>query len=260
MNLFNLNSIPRISNVYYMSEVQYKFSDHYLNIRRREERLYADDLVKNLPYLPKDHCLHNEWRLRENSMKRVLSSLEKGRYRHIIDLGCGNGWFTHYLANNEQCHVFGVDINEIELVQAARLFTTSNCQFIYWNIFESNWLGPKLDLIILNSSIQYFVSLTRLLKKLLVLLSDKGEIHIFDSPIYHSKDVEAAKARSLTYFTERGERDMNAFYHHHCWGDLSEFNYKIAFNPEAPMTRIKRKFFKNDSPFPWIVLKKADHE
>lgn len=243
-----------------MSEVQYKFSDHYLNIRRREERLYADDLVKNLPYLPKDHCLHNEWRLREGSMKRVLRSVEEGGYRHILDLGCGNGWFTRYLANDEQCRVFGVDINEIELIQAARLFTTSNCQFIYWNIFENNWLGPKLDLIILNSSIQYFVSLTRLLKKLLGLLSDTGEIYIFDSPVFHLKDVQEAKARSLSYFTKVEAGEMIEFYYHHCWEDLSEFIYKIAYNPEGHITRIKRKLFKNDSPFPCIVLKRVDHE
>ncbi|MEO5602531.1 MAG: class I SAM-dependent methyltransferase [Cyclobacteriaceae bacterium] len=230
------------------------FEDHYLSLRQKEMRIYPDEVVKALPVVPKNHPLKYEWRVRSKSLERLTAHLRKDSDIKILDVGCGNGWLSHHLSSVSRSEVIGVDINEIELIQGARVFgETKNLFFVYMDILAGKMPYSHFDYIILSSSIQYFVNLPLLLQELRSLLRPEGEIHILDSPLYHPPEVPSAKQRSVQYFTDAGYPVMKEYYHHHTWEMLNYFQPKIKYNPGLFSNRFLNKLSPS-SPFPWVVI------
>lgn len=111
------------NGVHFLSELQEQFSTIYLDVRDKEERLYTDEVTAQLPYVSKSQPYYKEWNMRQKSTKRVKSYLiKKSRPLKILDLGCGNGWFSNQLSEIPNTEVYGIDVNDVELEQAARLF------------------------------------------------------------------------------------------------------------------------------------------
>ena len=107
-----------------MSERHQDFEWLYLAACRIEERVFTDEEVLCLPYVNVKQKNASEWRIRTESSHRVLSSFRKeSQLRRILDLGCGNGWFSAQLCRLGHTEVLGVDVNQFELEQAERVFT-----------------------------------------------------------------------------------------------------------------------------------------
>lgn len=189
-------------------------------------------------------------------MKRAMNYLRRragGRNVAILEVGCGNGWLCHHLAGIGKSRVLGMDVNEHELLQAARVFRQhENLQFACGDVLTST-LSADFDFIILAASIQYFRNPRLLFGKLLTLLSPAGEIHIIDSPFYKDEHVPAAARRSETYFAKKGIPSMKDHYFHHSFSILSPFQAEMMYDPASPLNRWRRKFLPT-SPFPWIRI------
>lgn len=233
-----------------------EFESAYLAVREKEGRLFSDVLVKNLPDTPRSHPLVREWQIRKESSQRLIGYLKKtNASKVILEIGCGNGWLSNRLSEISATDVVGLDVNTVELKQAARVFNDKqNLSFVAGNVFSTQ-LQFTFDYIILASSIQYFPDLQTLLQHLLGRLADRGEIHIVESPLYNQDSVLEAKTRSSKYFDSQ-RSPMNAHYYHHCWDALSSFDYTVPYDPKRILTRIKNKF-GTGSPFPWIIVKKV---
>lgn len=246
------------SKIYFLSDANNDFENLYLEIRGTEDRLYQDEEVKMLPYLPRNHKHAVEWRLRADSFRRAFNVLE-GLHRplHILDLGCGCGWFTAKLATTLQTSkIVGADINRLELLQAQRLFKFDNCRFVYWDISQDDWNQERFDIVTLNSSIQYFESLSRLFKRLFNFMKPEGTILIWDSPIYKETEKEKARNRSKKYFEARQTPEMINHYHHHTWDELANFDYSILYDPNKLGNRIFRRLNSTRSPFHFVSVSK----
>jgi SAM-dependent methyltransferase len=247
---------PKINDLVYLTPSVNDFEVAYLEARIKEGRLYPDEIVRLLPYLPSRHPQAEEWKLRQHNVKLLLNLLNKHPKSAILDLGCGNGWLTHQLVTNPEVQVLGLDINTPELEQANRLFTTEQCSFAYGDIFIAPLPEQSFDLILLVSCIQYFTDLRSLLQRLSQLLRPGGEIQIMDSPIYHSSEKVLAQARTQAYYEEQGSTRMENHYHHHAWEDLGDFPHEIHYNPSSLTNKIMRKMGVARSPFPWIIIRK----
>ena len=235
------------------TEISTEFEKHYLNLRKREQRILSDEEVAQLPNVTSDHVHFAEWDLRQKTLNRFSKYLMgNSSFKSILDVGCGNGWFTNYLCRaNDRCEtVVGLDINLLELQQARRVFSKEKIQFAYADIVSQNDLFEKcsFDLITFNASIQYFADPTALLRELKNCLNLQGEIHILDSPFYEENKVSAARERSAVYFDQNGSSEMATFYHHHSLDDFSEF--EILYKPNRSF--LSKALRKNDSPFPWL--------
>ncbi len=190
-------------------------------------------------------------------MKRFISYVQKSNDKlNLLDIGCGNGWFSANVAKQTPLNVYALDINKTELEQAARVFELNNLNFIYGNIFENILDESVFDIITLNSSIQYFDNLNTLIKRLFFFLKDKGEIHIIDSPVYNRNELAGAKERTARYYISLGFPEMAKHYHHHTFDELDGFNYNIIYKPKSFPGKIKKFLRVNDSPFPWIKIVK----
>lgn len=250
-----MENYPKHQNLYFLTPEKDQFEKAYLEVRAIEGRVYEDDVVRQLPHLPKGHPQYFEWKLRQFNTRRLLDHLSKTKPRAVLDLGCGNGWLTHQLARATKAQVLGLDVNKVELLQASRLFDNAQCRFAYGDIFQTTFPKPSFDAIVLDSCVQYFPNLPQLLDRLLDLLRTNGELHILDSPFYDQKELANARDRTTTYYQKRGSGEMAQHYFHHSWSALNPYTHQVIYQPHALLARLRRKLLGEGSPFPWIILR-----
>ena len=238
--------INKKNGVYFLTPPSSDFEDAYTAIRNKEKRLLTDE---NVLLLPHSKINQNEWKKRIWTLNQFEEYLTKKRFESILDIGCGNGWFTSRLSKHAET-VIGLDVGVTELEQAARCFCHEKCTFICC----SNWKEipeKTFDCITFNGSAHYFDTNAEFWESLYRLLKPGGEIHLLDSPIYEAKEREFAKERSSKYFKEMGVPKAANFYKQIVWKDLPT-NKKIRYRPN----RFLNKLFNHRSPFPWICIYK----
>jgi ubiquinone/menaquinone biosynthesis C-methylase UbiE len=234
------------------------FEEVYLELRRMEGRVYSDKVVKNLPVFDKGSPLSNEWSIRSASYAKLQDHLQRARSPEtILELGSGNGWFAHRIAESFDAEVCAMDVNLTELQQGARVFANhKNLYFVYGDIFTVDFQKLTFDVIIAAASIQYFQNLRSLIVRLQKLLSADGRIYILDTPFYKANELQDARQRSQKYFDRMGSPAMASHYFHHSFDDLNGFEYTILHNPHSISSLIRRKVFKFVEPvFPIVVVK-----
>ncbi len=243
--------------VYYLSEYKTnEFENLYLKVRKKENRIYEDRFLKILLEINSSHPLYNEWKIRKKSFKKIEAYLkDKNKLLNIMELGCGNGWLTHHLAMIKNSYVIGVDINKQELEQAARVFNNfNNHKFFYADIFADYFELGDFDIIILASSIQYFMNINYLMERLLYLVKRESEIHIIDLPVYSTPEIPNAQKRTRKYYDNIGFPEMSNYYFYHSIEELQKYNPVFLSNRQKQT--FHSRFFKNpDTPFPWIMIK-----
>ncbi len=230
-------------------------SDLYLRVRRKEGRLYSDGMVANLPSVQASDPLSKEWRARTGSLNRLKQYL-RGLHRplKILEVGCGNGWLSRRLSEMGGVRVCGLDRNHVELSQGARLFGRNNLTFLNADIFRAPFHAGAFDVIVLASSIQYFPDLNALIQGLRNLLDGVGQIHILDTPLYDRAEVEAARERTLRYYSDLGFPEMARHYHHHTYEELEKYSPRWLYRPQSFEARIDRVLGRPSSPFAWLCI------
>ncbi|MCK7529492.1 MAG: hypothetical protein MZV64_74030 [Ignavibacteriales bacterium] len=94
-----LDSSSLKDGIYILSEINNEFEKIYLQVRDKENRIFSDDEVKNLPFASDSNPHKKEWDLRAKSFQRFKEYLKsKKQNLNILDLGCGNGWFSGQLS------------------------------------------------------------------------------------------------------------------------------------------------------------------
>jgi ubiquinone/menaquinone biosynthesis C-methylase UbiE len=227
------------------------FEKLYLDARKKEKRIYADDEVPRLPSVDESHVHFNEWQIRKRSSERLVNYLRsKGEPLKILEVGCGNGWLSAVLAEIKYATIRGIDINTEELEQAKRVFADrrnlsfEQCQFGKMPQYN------KYDVIVFAASVQYFSSFEHAMNAAFSLLRREGEIHILDTHFYRRKEIEGARRRSANYYRSIGDEPLAEFYFHHGLESLKRFRHEYLFNPHA----LRNRFSGNKDPFPWIRI------
>jgi ubiquinone/menaquinone biosynthesis C-methylase UbiE len=230
------------------------FEKKYILTRSLENRLYTDEELMKLPEVPDGHSHAKEWQIRKHSGRRLLRHLAaKNRNLDILEIGCGNGWLSHQLAEIPGTEVTGLDINFTELQQAARIFNGDpNLHFIHGDVRSGIMEDRRFDCVVFAASIQYFPYLKKILHFTLSLLKHGGELHIIDSHFYRPGEIAGAKRRTIAYYSSLGYPEMADFYFHHCSSDLRSFHFDLLYNPSG----VRNRLLGRKDPFPWIRVKK----
>lgn len=228
------------------------FEKKYIVIRSLEDRLATDEDLAKLPETAAEHPHHREWQARRRSAGRLVRYFGgRQKAQEILDVGCGNGWLTHHLAEIPGTKVTGADINFTELQQAARVFSNDpNLRFVHGDIRSGILAERAFCCIIFAASIEYFPSLKKIIHYCFSLLKPGGEIHILDSPFYRPEQIEKAKRQSQAYFASFGYPEMADYYYHHSILDLRSFHHDILYNPHSFPNRLLRVA----NPYPWIRI------
>jgi len=255
MIIEEFKELKAVNGVIKISEVDETFENLYLQVRKKEQRIYSDDELKLLPYASKRNPHKTEWALKTKSFLRFKKylSLKKTKL-NILELGCGNGWLTGQLAKDFNHNYFCVGLNLKELEQAARVFENENTTFIYADILCASFPANTFDLVVINSALQYFQNISALMKELFFVSKTYGEVHIIDTPFYHSEEIMAAKNRTLKYYSSIGYPVMASKYFHYTLDEFKYLRYNYLYNPTSFRNRLSSFIFDKDSPFPWIVV------
>lgn len=230
------------------------FEKLYMQLRKKEQRVYTDEEVRNLPQIAAAHPYFKEWQMRKRSCDRLIEYLDqKNKPLHILEIGCGNGWLSAQLAKNTSGQVVGMDITKEELTQAARVFSDiSNLKFVLGDIRSDQREHNGFDIIVFAASLQYFSSLKETMHAAFQYLRAGGELHILDTIFYKKNKVEAARQRTKDYYTALGFPEATDYYYHHCIEDLKNFSARILYDPFSWI----HKFGKNKYPFFWVCIRK----
>ncbi len=248
-----LEPFPRQHELYMLSPATSGFEQAYTAVRALEGRLLPDEIVRDLPDLPPGHALKAEWEQRKPGFRRLMAYLRlQKRPFQILDLGCGNGWFTRHLAAGTPHTVLGMDINLLELKQAARLFAGPRCHFAYADVFQADIPAHSFDLVICNGSVQYFPDLKALVGRLKTLAQPNAALHVIDSPVYPASEVPAARERTQRYYCEQGIPEMAAYYFHLSREEVAALGGRFLYQPQPVLRRLAEWVGKPLSPFPWI--------
>lgn len=217
----------------------------YFDVRNKEGRIITDEVLRSLPYVNSDSPYKKEWNIRAENFEKFLKYISgRNRKLNILDIGCGNGWMTHRLSESGH-YVAGIDLNMAELMQAEKVFgTTENLQWVYADIMTDVLPYQDCDIILFSASCQYFDDIEQLTKKASAYLKSGGEIHFTDSIFY--KESKEAKSRSDAYYAQLAFPEMSKYYHHHSITTLKKAGYK----KKAP------GFFQT-SPLQWWCYTKA---
>ena len=226
-----------------------EFEQLYLAVRQKENRLYTNEQVRQLPNISPGNIHAKEWRIRKRSSLRIIQHLaNKKRPLTILEVGCGNGWLSARISEIKEVRVTGIDINDTELLQAQRVFEDHHTlEFVSAGIYDLQKLGEKFDSIIFAASLQYFSDLS-VLTVACSMLKEDGEIHIIDTMIY--EDNSDAVARTNKYYDHLGFPKMRDYYFHHRFRELEKHYYKLMYDPRKLINKLLRK-----DPFPWILIK-----
>lgn len=232
------------------------FEKQYIELRGKENRLHSDEEISQLPSVPTNHPHHAEWAIRKRSMEKLANYFKAKPINNLLEVGCGNGWLTQHLSLNVKGCACGVDVNEFELAQAARVFSNKKITFLQGDVFENLLPIGYFDIIVLASSVQYFSDFPKLIQRMFEFGTQKAEVHIVDSPFYAQPEIVSARKRTENYFAQMGFSAMAQNYFHRSISDLNQFKWKYLYNPDSLKNRVLKKIGKA-SPFPWIVIDAA---
>ncbi|MBB5865311.1 SAM-dependent methyltransferase [Xanthomonas arboricola] len=239
------------------------FEDRYLDVRRKEGRLYTDAQVRSLPRPSGKLGTSLEWQVRALSSRLLVQHLQaRAGEGAILELGCGNGWLSQLLAQSLQRDVCGIDVNRTELTQAARVFGhDQRLSFVAADIQTFALPHAVFDVIVVPACIQYFADPAALMRRLLAQLRDGGELHILDSPLYPDRQrADQSAARSLRYFTGLGMPALAGQYHQHTYAAFDAFAVQWLFDPRRLRARVRRMLKLRQPHFPWLCLRKQDNQ
>lgn len=230
------------------------FEKLYIQLRKKEQRVYTDEEVRNLPQIAAAHPHFKEWLLRKRSCDRLIAYLiQQNKPLRILEIGCGNGWLSAQLAKNISGQVVGMDINKEELTQAARVFSDiANLKFISGDIRSTQPGHDSFDIVVFAASLQYFSSIKEIMQSAFRCLRAGGEVQILDTIFYKKNDLDAAAQRTKDYYNALGFPGAADYYHHHCIEDLKNFSTTILYDPNSWMHKLRI----NKTPFFWVCIKK----
>ncbi len=202
------------------------FSDLYVQVRNKENRIYNDEEVRELPYL-KVHQHSKEWNIRAKNAELLRNYIQK-RYKNslnIIEIGSGNGWLSYFLAQIPNSYVTGIEINEYELEQAKRLFNSKNLVFHSKNLTEIDF--SQYNIVIFAASVQYFEQPQNIFN---LVFTQNSYINIICMDTFWYKNEQQAmqaKQRTKKYYTELGFPQMAECYYHHTFEVLKPYTFQV---------------------------------
>jgi len=228
-----------------------QFVEQYLALRTKEDRVYTDQQLLELPYISPDHPHAQEWAVREASAIELSVYLRLTRARHILEIGCGNGWLANKIARIPGTIVTAIDVNRIELEQGARVFRqTPNLRFLAGDLADGILQGEKFNVILFAASIQYFENLDKIMDLAFEHLTAGGQVHIIDSFLYKESEIKAARERTKRYFEDKGFPLMTKYYFHHSLNSVRKYKHKFFYDPKGTTSMV----IPNYRVFPWIMV------
>lgn len=153
-----------------------------------------------------------EW----NKIQSLLPSLDG---KHVIDLGCGYGWFCRWARSQQAESVIGYDISVKMLKKAVEMTQDDGISYHQGDLETLVLPNEQTDLIYSSLALHYVENIPLLLSSLYLALKPGGmlvfsaEHPIYTAPIVQNwcTDSEGNKSWPVNQYQKEGERLSNWF-------------------------------------------------
>ncbi len=242
------------AGVTYLSDPQRftEFEDLFAKVQSKEGREYPDATLRILPYVDAKDPLSGEWEMRQQSLYSFLRFVgTKPLPANLLDVGCGTGWFSAFLAKINGMNVYAVDVQKKAMEQGAKVFKLDRLHFVYGDIFEDIFPEKSFPLITLSGSIQYFDNLEKLINRMFYFLEPGGEIHIVDSPLDSKSGDPGSIKKTQKVYDALGLSGMSKFHFHHGWDAIEKRKHTVMYKPKGGLSKM---FGKKENPLCWVRI------
>jgi SAM-dependent methyltransferase len=196
-----------------MTQMSAQFCSDYARHRASEGRGFTGEALRSLPYLRRGP-LAAQWTVRARSYEAFVRHVLTPEPLDIIDLGAGNGWLCHRLAQMGH-HAVALDMREdsVDGLGAAAEFlreTPGLFECVAASFDELPFPTGCFEIAIFNASLHYATDLSRVLAEAARVTRRGGTLVIMDSPSYtRAQDGEAMvaekRAEGASRFGARAE-------------------------------------------------------
>jgi len=138
--------------------------------------------------------------------------------KHILDLGCGYGWFCRYAQQQGARDVLGLDVSEKMLEKAAKMTQGAGIRYQRADL-ETLQLSETFDLAYSSLALHYLINIDALFATLFNALAPDGmlvfscEHPIYTAPTQQQWILDDKQQRSwpVNHYQQEGERISNWF-------------------------------------------------
>lgn len=96
----------------------------------------------------------------------------------VLDIGCGFGTLLHILRRNKQCHIYGIELSDLD-VRAAKQYYNLDILNIDFDAFADQPENKnKFDIVILHHTFEHFPDPLEKLEKIKKILKPGGKLYI----------------------------------------------------------------------------------
>jgi SAM-dependent methyltransferase len=181
------------------------FLSQYRWVRERDGyRVPSPDYYRRLPVVAADDPQFVVWQVRRESFIR-LRQLLLSRFRQphptVLDLGAGNGWLSHRLAD-VGCRPVAVDVldDEVDGLGACRHYDRPFTR-VQADFDDLPFAPRQFDAVVFNGSLHYAPDVASTLARANALIAPGGVLAVVDSPAFVSaQHGEAMCARNDARF------------------------------------------------------------
>lgn len=150
----------------------------------------------------------NQNKTRDLEAFSLRTSLVNRRFRRCLEIGCGTGKNTEWLATISD-HLLGIDFSEGMLEKAREKQFPSHVLFQQANILDDwNFGDQKFDLITFSLVLEHIEHLEPIFEKCSRLLAENGVVYVGE--LHPFKQYQGSKAR---FATTEGEEVVTCFIH-----------------------------------------------
>lgn len=165
--------------------------------------------------------------------------------KQILEIGCGTGLNTQYLAQNAG-QVVGLDISEEMLEVARQRISNKNARFMVGDITKAwDFKNKAFDLIVANLVLEHIEELSHVFREAYRILNPGGTLYLAELHPY--KQLNRSQAKYVSRKTGK-EKLVKAFIH-----SISEF-VNGALHEGFVLRRMKEHKHKEDDTPRLLVL------
>lgn len=228
----------------------YKYEyDNYFQLEKQSaahslfcERVYGLDLSQ--------HGL-----IDQNELSLLIEMIKNFKPKNIIDIGCGNGKITEWIAKQTQITCFGIDISS-EAIHNARSRTNDN---ILLSFEEGNLnnlqISGKYDCILFLDTLYYSNNIKNTISQALELLNESGRIYAYFSQWIMDESYRESLHGDNTHLANvLTELNLN-----YSFIDLSESGIKHWKRKLEVLNSMKKDFLEEGSESLWEYRRREAH-
>lgn len=126
----------------------------------------------------------------EDQLQKLISLIGNGKGKKILDLGCGSGYISEYIAQETGASIIGIDFAKGAIKSAQNRIKKNDVEFSVGNINELRFPDESFDYVLTIDTLYFGSDIGKIVKNIKSILKPNGKLITF----YSSKKEDLNKS------------------------------------------------------------------